>query len=103
MLDGDRQMMVCFEPKSGKAQWRQSLGSRDIFRASPTGADGRIYCLSEYATAVVLSAADGKVLSTIDMGEGDQTDEGLSHSTIAAAQGCLFLRAPGHLYCIGKK
>jgi hypothetical protein len=37
------------------------------------------------------------------MNEGDQSDEGLSHSTIAAAQGCLFVRAPGHLYCIGKK
>ena len=103
MLDGDRQMMVCFEPKSGRPEWQRPLGVREIFRASPTGADGKIYCLSESATAVVLSAADGKVLSTVDMSEGDQTDAGLSHATIAAAQGCLFLRAPGRLYCIGKK
>ena len=103
MLDGDRQMMVCFEPKSGRPEWQRPLGVRHIFRASPTGADGKIYCLSESATAVVLSAADGKVLSTIDMSGGNQTDEGLSHATIAAAQGALFLRAPGRLYCIGKK
>jgi hypothetical protein len=76
---------------------------REIFRASPTGADGKIYCFSERATAVVMSAADGKVLQTIAMGEGAQTDEGRSHATIAAAQGCLFARAPGRLYCIGKK
>jgi outer membrane protein assembly factor BamB len=103
MLDGDRQMMVCLEPKSGRTEWQQPLGVHHIFRASPTGADGKIFCLSEHATAVVLSAADGKVLSTIDMSEGGQTDEGLSHATIAAAQGCLFLRTPGRLYCIGKK
>ena len=103
MLDGDKQTLGCFEPKTGKVNWRRQLGVREIFRASPTGADGRIYCFSEYATAVVLSAADGQILSTIKMSEGDQTDEGLSHSTIAAAQGCLFIRAPAHLYCIAKK
>jgi outer membrane protein assembly factor BamB len=103
MLDGDRQLMVCFEPKTGKVNWQQSLGVHEIFRASPTGADGKIYCFSEYATAVVLAADDGHVLSTVKMNEGDQTDEGLSHATITAAQGCLFVRAPAHLYCIAKK
>jgi outer membrane protein assembly factor BamB len=103
MLDGDRQLMVCFEPASGKVNWKQPLGVHDIFRASPTGADGKLYCFSERATAVVLSAADGKVLSTVEMGEADQGDESLSHATIAAAHGSLFVRTPGHLYCIGKK
>jgi len=103
MLDGDRQWMVCFEPTTGEVKWKQPLGITEILRASPTGADGKIYCYSERATVVVLSAADGKVLSTVAMNEGDQSDEALSHSTIAAAQGCLFVRAPGHLYCIGKK
>jgi outer membrane protein assembly factor BamB len=103
ILDGDKQVLVCCDPKTGKVDWRQPLGVREIFRASPTGADGKIYCFSEYATAVVLSASDGQVLSTIKMNEGDRTDEGLSHSTIAAAQGCLFVRAPGRLYCIAKK
>jgi len=102
MLNGDRQLMVCFDPTSGEVKWKQPLGVSDIFRASPTGADGKIYCFSERATVVVLSATDGKVLSTIAMNEGDQSDEGLSHSTIAAAQGCLFVRTPNHLYCIGK-
>ena len=103
MLNGDRQMMACFEPATGEAKWRQPLSVHEIFRASPTGADGKLYCLSERATAVVLSAADGSVLSTIKMGETDQGDEGLSHATIAAAHGCLFVRTSGHLYCIGKK
>jgi outer membrane protein assembly factor BamB len=100
VLDGDKQMMVCLDPKTGQTQWKKSLGIREIFRASPTGADDKIYCFSEYATAVVLSAADGHVLSTIPM--DDQKTE-LSHSTIVAAQGCLFVRTPGRLYCIGKR
>ena len=98
MLDGDRQMMVCLDPKTGEVQWQQPLGNREIYRASPTGADGKIYCLSENATAVVMSAADGQVLSTITMDEGDGC-----HATIAAAQGCLFVRTAHNLYCIGKK
>jgi outer membrane protein assembly factor BamB len=103
MLDGDKRVMVCLEPTTGRVIWKQPMGISHIFRASPTGADGKIYCFSEYATAVVMSAADGKILQTIPMGEGPQTDDGLSHATISAAQGCLFVRTPKRLYCIGKK
>lgn len=96
-LDGDRQMMVCMDPATGKVIWQKPMGNREIYRASPTGADGKLYCLSENATAVVMSAADGKILSTFNM------DEGQCHATIAAAQGCLFVRTAQNLYCIGKK
>ncbi|HWD19502.1 MAG TPA: PQQ-binding-like beta-propeller repeat protein [Verrucomicrobiae bacterium] len=95
-FDGDKQMMVCLDPKTGKESWRQPAGVSETFRASPTGADGKIYCLSERATAVVFSAADGRVLSTIKM------EEGMTHATIAAAQHELFVRTAEHLYCIGK-
>jgi outer membrane protein assembly factor BamB len=103
VLDGDKQTMFCVNPTSGEVKWKQPLGVHEIFRGSPTGADGKIYCFSEYSTVVVLSAADGKVLSTTSMGETDQGDAGRSHATIAAAQGCLFVRTAGHLYCIAKK
>ena len=96
-LDGDRQMMVCMNPATGKVIWQQPLGNREIYRASPTGADGKIYCLSENATAVVMSADDGKILAAVNM------DGGQCHATIAAAQGCLFVRTAQNLYCIGKK
>jgi outer membrane protein assembly factor BamB len=97
VLDGDRQMMVCMDISTGKVQWQKLLGNREIYRASPTGADGKLYCFSEDATAVVMSAADGAVLGTVKM------DEGQAHATIAAAQGCLFVRTAQNLYCIGKK
>jgi len=103
ILDGDKQTMYCVEPASGKIQWSRPLGGHEVFRASPTGADGKIYCLGEDATAVVLSAADGKVLSTASM-SGEGQDGGASAAaTIAAAAGRLFVRAPERLYCIGKK
>jgi outer membrane protein assembly factor BamB len=103
VLDGDRQKLYCVNPTSGEVKWKQPLGVHEIFRASPTGADGKIYCFGEYSTVVVLSAADGKVLSTTSLSEPDMGDEGRSHATIAAAGGCLFARTAGHLYCFAKK
>jgi outer membrane protein assembly factor BamB len=99
VLDGDRQMMTCYQPATGEKVWQGKLGIREIFYASPTGADGRIYCFSEEGTAVVLSAGDQfEVLATIPMGEGP------SNSSIVAANGALFIRTGKNLYCIqGKK
>ena len=95
VLDGDRQMMTCLEPATGAKLWQGNLGVHEIFRASPTGADGKIYCLSENGTAVVLSVgSEYKVLSTIEMGEGPV------RASIAAAQGELFIRTAKNLYCI---
>ncbi len=97
VLDGDRQMMTCLDPKTGQKLWQGNLGLREIFRASPTGADGRIYCLSEQGTAVVLDAGqEFKILSTVSMGEGPV------RSSIAVAHGQLFIRTAQHLYCVGK-
>jgi outer membrane protein assembly factor BamB len=98
VLDGDRQMITCLEPKTGEKVWQGTLGVREIFRASPTGTDGKIYCVSENGTAVVLEAGDQfKVVSTIPMGESPV------RSSIAAAQGHLFIRTAQNLYCIGAK
>ena len=98
VLDGDRQMMTCLEPKTGKKLWQGNMGTREIFRASPTAADGKIYCLSEEGTAVVIDAGDEfKILSTIKMGEQP------CRSSIAISQGQLFLRTGKNLYCIGNK
>ncbi len=97
VLDGDRQVMTCLDPRTGQKVWQGNLGLRDIFRASPTGADGRIYCLSENGTAVVLDAGpEFKILSTVAMGEGPV------RSSIAVAHGQLFIRTAQTLYCVGR-
>jgi len=70
----------------------------DIFRASLTGADGKLYCISEKGTVYVLDAGDAfKILSTFKIAEPP------CRASIAAAQGQLFLRTGKNLYCIGKK
>lgn len=96
VLDGDRQMMTCLDPRTGEKKWQGPMGVREIFRASPTGADGRIYCISENGTVVVLSSGDEfKVLSTVQMGEAPV------RSSIAVAQRALFIRTAKNLYCVG--
>jgi outer membrane protein assembly factor BamB len=97
VLDGDRQMLTRLDAQSGEKVWQGSLGVHEIFRASPTGADSKIYCISEEGTAVVLSAGDQfEVISTIRMGEGPV------RASMAAAHGELFIRTAKSLYCIGK-
>lgn len=98
VLDGDKQMMTCLDPKSGKKLWQGNLGVREIFRGSPTGGDGKIYCYSERGTVVVLDAGkEFKILATVSMGEEP------TRSSIAISQGKLFIRTAQNLYCIGKK
>jgi outer membrane protein assembly factor BamB len=98
VLDGDHQVVTCLDPQNGQKKWQGKLGVREIFRASPTGADGKLYCISEKGTALVLDAGpEFKVLSTIAMQEGPV------RSSIAVSQGNLFIRTAKHLYCIGSK
>ena len=98
VLDGDRQVITCLDPQTGQKRWQGNLGVKEIFRASPAGADGKIYCLSENGTAVVLSAGDEfKVLATVRMGEGPV------RSSIAIAQGELFVRTAKNLYCVRRQ
>ncbi len=98
VLDGDRQMMTCLDPKTGNKIWQGNMGTREIFRSSPSGADGKIYCFGENGTVVVLDAGkEFKILSTIKM------DEEPCRSSIAISQGQLFIRTGKNLYCIANK
>lgn len=95
--------MTCLDAKTGTKVWQESFGldrsakGSEIFRASPTIADGKIYNIGERATAVVQNLADGKVIFTTSMGGGDAT-----RSTIAVSDGNLFIRTSEKLWCIGK-
>jgi outer membrane protein assembly factor BamB len=98
VLDGDNKVMSCLDPETGEVYWSGNLGTRDRFQASPTGADGRIYCISMGGEVVILSAGDTfEVLSNIDM-----SGEGTCRATISAAYGQLFVRTEENLYCIEK-
>lgn len=94
VLDGDRQTLTCMDPSTGSIFWKGNLGVRDAFRASPLGADGRIYCVSESGNVIIVGTGEAfEVLSTIPMGEAPV------RSSFVAANGKLYLRTGSNLYC----
>jgi len=96
VLAGIRKQMLCLDPKTGKTLWEGDLGGRAVFQASPTGADGKVYCINMNGEAVVLSAGDRfEVLHRAAMG-----GKGV-RSSIVAAGGRLYLRTDTKLYCFG--
>ena len=97
-LDARPGKIYCVDPKTGKVKWTSALeGSKGVFRASPTGADGKIYCMNERAQAWVVSAEDGKVLHQADLDSPGVSAP--TRSTIAVADGQVLVRTSDTLYC----
>ena len=97
VLDGDKKKIYCAEPKTGKVLWEGALGGKAVFRASPTGADNKIYCMNENGDVWVLSADEFKVLSQ------STPNAGRSRASIAVVDGEVFVRAGDKLFAFGKK
>ena len=97
-LDDDRRIITCTDPKTGQTQWQGELPGRGVIRASLTGADDKLYVISELREATVLAAGDEfKILHQTKLGA---TGRGFTRSTIVAAGGRLFIRTSDNLYCI---
>ena len=97
VLDGDRKTLSCLEPQTGKVLWSGSLGGRAVFRASPTGAVGKIYCMNEGGDIWVLSADEFKVLSHASLGGRP------SRGSIAVVDGQVIVRSGDKLYAFENK
>ena len=96
-LHDSKKVISCVDPKSGRKIWEEKLDVKANFHASPSGADGKIYCLSQGGEVIVLAAGDQfKILSRTLLGGAP------CHSSIAIAHDCLFVRTAGKLFCIGK-
>jgi outer membrane protein assembly factor BamB len=90
--------LICVEPKTGNILWQHELPAKGSFQASPTAADGKIYCISLDGEVVVLAAGDEyRALAVVNM------NDTLCRSSIAAANGRLYIRTGSKLYCIGKQ
>jgi outer membrane protein assembly factor BamB len=99
VLDGDRKKLLSLDPKTGDKHWTADLGGKPVYRASPTGADGKIYCMNEAGDVAVVSVADGKILDRQSLG----SETAPSRSSIVAAEGQVFVRTADRLYAFAKK
>jgi outer membrane protein assembly factor BamB len=96
VVDDKAAALFCLEPESGATVWREKLPPGSNW-ASPTAADGKIYCIGSKGDVSVFQAGrEPKKLASIAMGEAECL------STIAVADGRLFIRTAKNLYCIGK-
>jgi outer membrane protein assembly factor BamB len=96
--DDDRRVMTCLDPKTGTPKWQIEMGGSQVIRASPLGADGRIYCMNEGGEVIVLASGDEpKILHRAEM-----SDRELTRSSIVAAGGRLFIRTTEKLYCLAR-
>ncbi len=101
VLNGEKKILSRVDPATGKPDWIGELGTRAKIECSPIGADGRIYFEDFRGTVFIVDAGkEFKLIRTIPM--GDDGDDKL-RSTIAIAQGNLFIRSGSKLYCIGGK
>lgn len=88
----------CFKTESGKPLWSQKrIQNVGEFFASPIYGDGKIYVAGENGIVVVLESGPKlKVLAKNDMG-------GSILATPAIADGRLYIRTRGKLFCISQK
>ena len=107
VLDSGRRTLSCVEPKTGKVLWTGETGSKSKFESSPTVADGKVYMTNFWGDVYVAKAGGDtfELLSVNEMGDGTKPngDAKSCRSSIAAANGCLFIRTQDKLYCIGAK
>jgi outer membrane protein assembly factor BamB len=88
----DQGNLVSYDPGNGQRIWGTRL--RGSFTTSLVAADGRIYAANEQGTFYVVAAADHfQLLAT------NRLDEQCL-ATPAIADGDLFVRTAGHLYCV---
>ena len=89
--------LLVIDPATGREAGRCQIAAGGAWRASPTGADGKIYVMNDEGEAVVVSAGpNGKILSRANYADGPAC------ATIAAANQCLYIRTASKLTCIGK-
>lgn len=83
----------CIDPKTGETVWVERIGGN--FSASPVGADGKVYLLSEEGeTAVIKAGKKCNVLARNALKE-------VCRGSPAVARGQIFIRSDEHLYSIG--
>ena len=90
--------VTCLDPGTGARIWQGEIGGRGPWRASLTGADGKLYCINETGEIVVLDAGGDEFKIIFET----KIDEAPIQSSISIANEHLFIRTAKNLYCISK-
>jgi hypothetical protein len=94
LVVADDGMASCFAADSGQRHWIERIGPH--YSASLVTAGGLVYFLSDAGvTTVVRPGVEFKVVAENNLGEK-------CFSSPALSQGQMFIRAAGHLYCVGE-
>jgi outer membrane protein assembly factor BamB len=91
-------ILTSFDVKTGQILKQARLqGAPGDYYASPVAADGKIYVISDEGKATVIQAgAQWEPLRVNDLNDGCK-------ATLAIADGKLYVRTFGALYCFSKK
>ena len=94
----DGGILTALEPETGDVMKRMRLrGGVDHYYASPVAADGKVFFVSLGGAVTVLRAGrEPEVLAVNELNED-------CHATPAIADGRLYVRTAGMLYCFGEK
>ena len=99
VLDGKQSKLVtCLDPNTANKFWQGKIEGRGPWRASLTAGDGKLYCINETGEVVVLKAGGEKFEIIFET----KIEEAPIQSSIAIANGHLFIRTAENLYCIVK-
>jgi outer membrane protein assembly factor BamB len=94
----DTGMLSCFDATTGKPFYHQQrLPKPDSFKASPVGADGKLYSASESGEVFVVRMGEKfEVLAT------NMLDDQFFVASPLVVAGELFLRSQNQLFCISE-
>jgi outer membrane protein assembly factor BamB len=91
----DGGFLACLDARSGELVRRDRLSGSGSYYSSPVMGDGKIYLVDERGRLTVVRAGrDWRVLAGSDFGED-------VYATPAIADGRVYLRTAGHLFCFG--
>ena len=94
----DSGILISFDPATGDVIKQGRLkGAIDKYFASPVGADGKLYLISQDGTvSVVKAAGEWEVLEVNPLGEE-------VFATPAIVDGKIYVRTQSALYCFAKR
>jgi outer membrane protein assembly factor BamB len=95
MLNDSGGLIVLFKPEDGEVIVRGRLeDGLDTYYASPVAGDGKVYFVGEHGKVSVVKAGGIESVSSSDLEEN-------VYATPAIADGRIYLRTVGALYCFG--